>query len=328
MQTSDGSSRVCVVGSINMDMVVRSPRLPREGETILGGPVETHPGGKGANQAVAAARMGAGVTMLARIGDDEHGRVLRSALASDNVNVTHVLATPGSDTGLAMITVADSGANTIVVVSGANALLTPADVESRRDAIINADVLVMQLEVPLETVARSAELARDADVTVILNAAPAMTLPREVLSNVDVLVVNETEAAAITGADVPRHEESESALVEQLAMIGVGTVVLTVGSRGSWFARGSGPGRRADPFRVQPIDTVGAGDAFVGALATRIAHLRAAGADDDLGLMDAVCWANAAGALACLRAGAIPSLPTRADVVSFLRQAGHTGTQT
>ncbi len=328
MQTPDASARVCVVGSINMDMVVRAPRLPREGETILGGPAETHPGGKGANQAVAAARMGASVTMLARIGDDEHGRTLRATLAADNVNVTHVLATAGEDSGLAMITVAEAGQNTIVVVPGANALLTPADVESRRDAIMSADVLVMQLEVPLETVARAAELAREADVAVVLNAAPAMPLSRELLANVDVLVVNESEGAAIASAEVPTHEQAEASLIERLAMMGVGTVVLTVGSRGSWFSRGPGPGRRADPFHVQPIDTVGAGDAFVGALATRIAHLRAAGADDDLGLMDAVCWANAAGALACLRAGAIPSLPTRADVVSFLRQAGHTGAHT
>lgn len=323
MHPTDNMARVCVVGSINMDMVVRAPALPRPGETILGGPAETHPGGKGANQAVAAARMGAAVTMLARIGDDEHGRTLRGTLAADNVGVTHVLATPGADTGLAMITVADTGENTIVVVPGANAKLTPADIDSRRDAIAAADLLLLQLEVPLPTVHRAAELAKETDVAVLLNAAPAMPLPRELLACVDVLVVNESEGAMLANADVPAHEAAEATLVENLARLGVETVILTVGARGSWFSRGQGPGRRADPFHVQPIDTVGAGDAFVGALATRIAHLRAAGADDELGLMDAVCWANAAGALACLRPGAIPSLPTRADVVTFLMQSGH-----
>lgn len=323
MQGPSATASICVVGSINMDMIVRAPTLPRPGETILGGPIDSQPGGKGANQAVAAARMGAEVTMLARIGEDDHGRAVRGALAGAGVDVTHVLPTPDAQTGLAMITVGETGENAIVVVPGANALLTPADVESRRDAIAGVDVLVMQLEVPIETVRRAAEIAREAGVAVLLNAAPAMRLPVELLSCVDVLVVNEHEGAALTGAPTPRTTDEEAEMIAGLTTLGVETVVLTVGSRGSWFARRQSQGKLADPFKVRPVDTVGAGDAFVGALATRMAQQRAAEAHDDLGLMDAVCWANAAGALACLRPGAQSALPTRSDVVAFLRQAGH-----
>lgn len=321
MTSPDTQPRLCIVGSMNMDLVVRAPRLPSPGETILGGPAENHPGGKGANQAVAAGRMGAAVTMVGRIADDEHGRRLRAALAADHVDVQHVLPTLGTTTGVAMITVAETGENTIVVVPGANTRLTPADIDSHKYAITSADVLLLQLEIPLETVRRAASIARDSGVAVILNAAPAQVLPADLLACVDVLIVNESEAAVVTRTPALRDPEEEAALVERLAALPVETVVLTVGPRGSWVAHRR-DARRAEPFEVRAVDTVGAGDAFVGAFATRWAEQQVGGGIDAMGLADALCWANAAGALACTRHGAIPSLPTRADVVALLRRAG------
>jgi ribokinase len=319
---SDLQPRLCVVGSLNMDLVFRVPRLPAPGETITGGPAETHPGGKGANQAVAAARLGAAVTMVGRVGDDEPGRRLRAALAAERVDVQHVLPTPGVGSGAAAVTVAAAGENTIVIVPGANAKLTPADIDSHRYAITSADVLVMQLETPMDAVARAARAAREAGVTVILNAAPASELPADLLACVDVLVVNECEAATLTRSAASADADQDAEMLRRLARLPVGTVVLTVGSRGSWVGRAESLPTRAEPFQVRVVDTVGAGDAFIGAFAVRWAAQQVSGGVDDVGLLDCLCWANAAGALAATRHGAIPSLPSRAEVVALLRRAG------
>ncbi len=310
--------RICVLGSLNMDLVVSSPRLPGAGETILGGPFETHPGGKGANQAVAAARLGAAVTMIGCVGDDEHGHRMRTILAADGVDASRVIVRSGIGTGLALITIGDSGENTIVVVPRANTTLTPDDLAGHRDPIAQADVLLMQLETPLETVAAAAALAREAGTTVILNAAPAVRLPADLMSQIDLVVVNEGEAAVLTGSD----GSDETALLARLAALPVGTVVLTLGERGSWFSHERSPNRLA-AYQIDPIDTVGAGDAFVGALATRWGEHQVSGGRrgvDSMAMLDAICWANAAGALACTRRGAIPSLPTRAEVLDLLRR--------
>jgi ribokinase len=321
--------RLCVLGSINMDLVVRAPRLPAPGETLLGGPFETHPGGKGANQAVAAARLGAQVSFIGAVGDDEHGRAMRAVVQDEAIDVSHVTIRRGTPTGVALITVCDPGGdNTIVVAPGANVTLTPADVDIARPVIAAADMFLVQLETPIEAVARAAELARDAGTTVILNAAPAAALPAALWSCIDVLIVNETEAAAITShlraTPLPNAADELEAALLRAASLGPTTTILTAGPRGALFAHATTDRGRVPACIVEPIDTVGAGDAFCGAFATRLAehqiNAHRTGLDR-MAVMDAVCWACAAGALATTKPGAIPSLPTRADVIALLRRA-------
>jgi ribokinase len=311
---------LCILGSINMDLVVRSPRLPGAGETILGGPFATLPGGKGANQAVAAARMGAAVSMIGSVGEDPYGDAMITALRADGVDAGAVGVRAGLATGVALITVAADGQNTIVVAPGANAAITRGDIDVARATIAAADVLLMQLEVPVDAAARAAGIARDAGVTVILNAAPAMRLPDDLLLATDVLVVNEPEGAMVAGV---ASGSSAGAVLARLATLGPSTVVMTLGERGAMHARGAAPARSTEAFAVDAIDTVGAGDAFCGALAVRWAeHQVGGGAFDDLTLLDIMSWASAAGALATTRAGAIPSLPTRHDVAAMLKGQG------
>jgi ribokinase len=309
--------RVCVIGSINMDLVVRAPRFPSPGETILGGAFATSPGGKGANQAVAAARMGARVSMIGRVGEDAYGVEMRRILDNEGIDTTAVLTTKSTPTGVAVITVAEDAGNTIVVAPGANAVVTPADVEAARNKIEAADVVLMQLEVPLETIEAAARLARSLDKTVVLNAAPAQPLPPSLLALLNVLIVNETEGELLArdarlSPLEPEHAPSHIApllpLFARLVSLGVPNTVATLGAHGAaWLHdRKCHP---IDPFPVTPVDTVGAGDAFCGTLA---ATWSAAGP------LDALRTASAAGALATTKPGAIPSLPSTADVRALM----------
>jgi ribokinase len=302
------TARVAVVGSLNMDLVARSPRIPQPGETIIGGDYKNVPGGKGANQAVAAARLGARVSMVGRIGRDAFGDQILGDLAADGVDTSFVLQEEGMPTGVALIVVDDAGQNSIVVASGANMRLSPADVDAATTAIADADALLLQLESPLETVIRAAEVARDHGVTVTLNPAPARVLPVQLLAAVDVLIPNESETALLTGMPVDSQGQAEAAAAA-LLQLGVGAVVLTLGSRGALLAQ-QGNRQLVPAFQVQPVDTTAAGDAFVAALAVALA--------EDLGIADAVRWANAAGALATTVLGAQPSLPSRAAVEQLL----------
>lgn len=246
---------VLVVGSINADRVLRVGHLPAAGETVLASGLAKFPGGKGANQAVAAARLGAEVRFVGCVGDDEDGRAMVANLADAGV-ATNTVRVTRSPTGTAHITVDDDGQNAIVVSSGANAQLSPADVDRHRTLVADATVVVTQLEVPLETVAKLVELSD----RVLLNAAPARAVPAEVLARVDILVANEVEAAALTPDPSP----------EALLDLGPRAVVVTLGARGAqWWTR-AGSGEVAAPV-VRPVDTTGAGDAFVGALAAAIA---------------------------------------------------------
>lgn len=302
-------ARIVVVGSLNMDLVVGAPKIPAPGETVIGGDLQTFPGGKGANQAVAAARLGAQVAMVGRVGDDAFGAQLKQTLENDGVDLAYVQNTAVTPSGVALIVVDAAGQNSIVVASGANMRLTPADVEAAAPAIRAADVLVLQLESPLETVQRAAELARAHGVTVILNPAPARPLPPELLALVDVIIPNESETAALTGLPVTSADELTAA-ADRLRAQGVGMVILTLGARGALLATAGGV-RRFPAFPVdQVVDTTAAGDAFVGGLATAVAEKQPLDA--------AIAWGNAAGALAVTRAGAQPSLPTRAAVEALL----------
>jgi ribokinase len=317
LMPSPDQPRLCVLGSINMDLVVRTPRLPVAGETVMGGPLSKFPGGKGANQAVAAARMGAAVSFVGAVGVDENGAELVAALGAEGIDVSRVARRGDSHTGVAMISVGDDARNTIIVAPGANGMVAVEAVTAARDWISAADVLVMQLEVPLEVVTHAAFVARDLGTSVMLNAAPAVKLPAELFGAVDVLIVNESEAAALTGFDGVEPER----LAAGLANVGPRTVVVTAGERGAWYVHDREV-VHTPAFKVEAMDTVGAGDAFVGVFAARWAEHRIAGALDGMGVMDAMCWASAAGALATMRAGAIPSLPTREEIVRLLRTAG------
>ena len=302
------TAHITVVGSLNMDLVARTPRIPQPGETIIGSDFRTVPGGKGANQAVAVARLGPQVSMVGRVGRDAFAQPLLDNLAAVGVDHTFVLQDPGAATGVALIVVDDAGENSIVVASGANARLSPADVDAAESAIAAADGLLLQLESPLETVSRAAEIARAHEVTVILNPAPARPLPAELLAMVDVLIPNESETALLTGLPVGDQAQTRAAATALLDL-GVGTVILTLGERGAMLAQ-EGRTELVPAFTVTPVDTTAAGDAFVGGLVVALAEGRA--------LSEAVRWGNATGALATTKLGAQPSLPTRQEVESLL----------
>lgn len=294
-------ARVAVVGSINMDLVVSTDRLPERGQTVIGGDLQRFAGGKGANQAVAAARMGAEVALIGRVGDDELGALLLEGLRRDGVDVSAVDRL-GAPTGTALITVDASGANTIVVAPGANARLRATDVEVARSTIESSDALVLQLEVPLEATMRAAEIARAASVTVFLNPSPAAPLPDDLLAGLEYLVLNETELAVLAG---------DAGAAAALLGRGVGAVVLTLGERGAVLFSSSGQ-RSVAPYRVETVDSTAAGDAFLGALSATL---------PEHGIETALQAAAAAGALATTRWGAQPSLPTRAEVDALIEAA-------
>lgn len=301
-----------VVGSLNMDLVARAPRIPAPGETILGSNFHTMPGGKGANQAVAAARLGAQVSMVGRVGTDAFGRSLLDNLAAAGVDHTFVPGDPTVTTGVALITVDDAGQNSIVVAGEANMRLSPADVEAAEAAIAAAEVLLVQLEIPLPTVIRAAEIARAHGVKVILNPAPAPAsgLPGKLLSLADFIVPNESEISLLTGLLVENQAQAEAAAAKLRQSV-AGAVVLTLGERGALLASQTET-MLFPAFKVTPLDTTAAGDAFVAGLGVALAEGRS--------LTEAVHWGNAAGALAATKAGAQPSLPERLAVEKLVHR--------
>jgi ribokinase len=293
---------------MNMDLVARAPRMPGPGETVIGGSLHIVPGGKGANQAVAAARLGAVVAMVGCVGDDEFGTTLSTGMKAAGVDTTHVGTDPGAATGVALIVVDDAGQNSIVVAPGANMRLSPADVDRAREAILCADVLLLQLETPMGTVLHAAQLAHAQGVTVVLNPAPAQPVPDELLACVDVLVPNESETALLTGLAATGLADPAQA-ADSLLTRGVDTVILTLGERGALLAEGRQL-THVPAFEVTPVDTTAAGDAFLGGFAVALAEGRP--------LHEAVRWGNAAGALATTKLGAQPSLPTRGELEALL----------
>ena len=300
---------VTVVGSLNEDVLVAVPRLPGRGETVIGTGVEVAPGGKGANQAAAAGRLGRGVHMVGRVGDDPAGSRQLAALAGAGVNVGRVLVTPGTPTGSATIPVEEgTGENLIVVVSGANAELAPADVDV--DSVRRASVLLVQLEVSLETVAAA---ARTTSGTVVLNPAPARPLPADLLAEVDVLVPNEHELALLAGAADGERPPAELAGLARA--VGAGSVVVTLGARGALVVPADGPVLLQAPPTVTAVDTTGAGDCFCGALAQALARGE--------GLADAVRYAVTAAALSTTGPGARGALPDDDAVRALLPQVPH-----
>jgi ribokinase len=294
--------RVVVVGSANMDLVATAPVLPRPGETVLGNDFAMVPGGKGANQAIAAARAGASCAFLGAIGSDSFGVTLRARLAASGVDSAHARMVYGAS-GVALVVVDAEGENTIVATPGANAAFTSLT-DAELSAVRGADVLVAQLEIPVETVTEAALAARAAGVRVLLNAAPARTLPAELLDAVDLLVVNEGEALTISG----RGRDDPGALLSV-----VPRAVVTMGDEGAWYGDRDGTAVRVPAFKVETVDSTAAGDAFTGALAVAWG--------EDREMVEAVRWACAAGAACARRLGASVSLPQRAEIDALFGSA-------
>ena len=300
--------RILVVGSSNTDMIIKLDRIPQPGETILGGEFATAAGGKGANQAIAAARAGGNVTFVARVGQDMFGEKAVTGFVQDGIHVQFIIHDPTARSGVALIFVAKDGENSIAVAGGANGRLSPADVKQAKGSIASAKALVMQLETPLETVQAAAKLAAQAKVPVILNPAPARKLPGELLKLVSILTPNETEAELLTGIPVTTAKSAARA-AEALLARGVQTVIITLGARGAFVAAPSI--RQLIPgFRVKPVDTTAAGDVFNGALAVALGEGRP--------LLEAVRFANAAAAISVTRLGAQSSAPARNEIEAFL----------
>ena len=301
MRAAGLAPEVAVVGSLNLDLVIRVPGLPGPGETVSGGDLFTNPGGKGANQAVAAARLGRRVAMVGRVGDDQTGRDLLASLEADGVDTAQVRTLAGVPSGTALITVSEDGENQIVVSPGANARLTPDDVAAAGAALRTAAVTLLQLEIPLESVAAA---ARTAGGLVVLNPAPMRPLPAELLGQVDVLVPNRVELAQLAGGPLPETVEAAMALAGRLA---ARTVVVTLGADGALVVE-HGQASHVPAVPVTAVDTTAAGDAFCGGLADALAT----GAT----LQDAARRAVRVAAAACLRPGAQASLPTSAELRS------------
>ena len=306
-------ARLCIVGSVNMDTFVSTPRIPAAGETILGGDVLRCVGGKGANQAVAARRVGAETSFVGAVGDDADGVTAMHVLTHAGVECQHLRHIEGAATASALVTVAATGENAIIVCPGANHAMQADWVRAAREQIMHADAVLLQLELPPAITLAAMEVASSCGTPVILNAAPipddlAPVMPA--IERCDVLIVNEVEAASLL-----RGRSS-------LATLGPELVIITRGGEGlTYLVKGVEYRVPAAllPADMGVIDTVGAGDAFVGVFATRWAELRSGGALDDSGLRDAMYWGAAAGALACTKRGAIPSMPDRSDIVKLLQ---------
>ncbi|MBK3435759.1 ribokinase [Pseudomonas sp. MF7448] len=300
---------VVVVGSLNMDLVTRASRLPRGGETLVGQSFATVPGGKGANQAVAAARLGAEVAMIGCIGSDAYGAQLRDALLVEGIDCQAVSEVPGSS-GVALIVVDDSSQNAIVIVAGSNGQLTPASLLAFDAVLQAAEVIVCQLEVPMDTVGYALKRGRELGKTVILNPAPASgPLPADWYACIDYLIPNESEASALSGVPVDSLDSAKVAATH-LLKAGVGKVIVTLGSQGALFADGQGFEHLLAP-KVQAVDTTAAGDTFVGGFAAALASGQSEA--------EAIRFGQVAAALSVTRAGAQPSIPTLHDVQGFVR---------
>lgn len=301
---------IVVVGSANVDFVVQTPHIPHPGETVLGRDFVMAMGGKGANQAVGAARLGGDVTFVACIGQDVFGDQCLAAYEAEGVNTAFVTRDADEATGVALIAVDAAGENSITVASGANMRLAPKHVEAAASMFQGADVLVMQLEVPLETVQRAAQLARQYGVKVLLNPAPAQPLPPTLLQLVDVLTPNRIELAQLLGvSEAEVNMLSDENLAKRTLGLGPSSAVITLGAQGA-LAAGSWGWVRVEPFVVTPVDTTAAGDAFNAGLAVALGRGDA--------LDRAVHYANACGALATTRVGAQPSLPYVSDVEQLI----------
>lgn len=301
-------TRIMVVGSANIDLVTRVPHIPKPGESVIGRSFATVTGGKGANQAVAAGRLGAEVCFVGCVGQDAFGEQQRESLRGAHVDVSHLKVHPTEPTGTAVILVSDEGQNSIVVTPAANYGLRPADIEALEPIFRQMDIVLMQLEIPLESVEAALELSRRCGALSILDAGPAQRVPESLLAKADIVSPNETEAEAMTGVTVTSLEDARDA-ARCLLDMGAKHAVMKLGAKGSLYL--GEEDLYVPPFSISPVDTTAAGDAFTAALGVVWKHT---------GREAALRFANAAGALAATVAGAQPSMPTRSAVEAFLKQ--------
>lgn len=306
------AGKLVVLGSNNADHILNLESFPTPGETVTGHHYQVAFGGKGANQAVAAGRSGADIAFIACTGDDDIGERVRRQLERDRIDVAPVRAVNAQSTGVALIFVNAEGENVIGIHAGANAALSVEQVEAEKARIAGAQALLMQLESPLESVLAAAKIAHQHQTTVVLNPAPARDLPDELLSLIDIITPNETEAEKLTGIRVENDDDAAKA-ARVLHEKGIGIVMITLGSRGVWVSH-DGQGRRVPGFKVQAVDTIAAGDTFNGAFVTALLEGTA--------LDEAIRFAHAAAAIAVTRKGAQPSVPWREEIDEFLRQQG------
>jgi ribokinase len=301
--------KILVMGSSNTDMIVNVPRIPKPGETILGGDFTMAAGGKGANQAVAAARAGGEVTFIGCVGGDMFAKQALEGFVKDGINARYVARSARIASGVALIFVSAQGQNCIAVASGANALLFPGHVRRAAGAFRGASALLMQLETPLRTVFEAAKLARRQGVPVILNPAPAQDLPVELLRQISILTPNESEASALSGVTV-RNEATAAKAAARLRQRGASAVIVTLGARGA-FVLEAQTHQLVRGFKVKAVDTTAAGDVFNGALAVALGEGQS--------LLEAARFANAAAAISVTRRGAQPSAPSRREIESLLK---------
>ncbi|WP_440163087.1 ribokinase [Actinobacillus pleuropneumoniae] len=301
--------KLCVLGSVNVDHVIRVPYFPKAGETLKGGHYHIAYGGKGANQAVAAARVRntslVEVDFIACIGADDIGRAMKQAFVQDGINPEHIVEVADQMTGIAMIQVADSGENSIVISAGANANLDESVVAQHQATIERADCLLVQLETPLQAVEKALKIAKANHTQVILNPAPAQPLSDEILANIDMITPNETETALLTGIQVVDEQTAQQA-ANVFHQKGIQTVLITLGAKGAFLSE-NGNGEIIAGFKVTPVDTTAAGDTFNGALAIALLEGKS--------MRDAVMFAHKASSISVTRMGAQSSIPTRAELV-------------
>ncbi len=306
-----GIKRIVVIGSSNTDMVIRTKNLPRPGETVLGGTFFMNAGGKGANQAVACARLGGAVTFVCKTGNDVFGHQAYQLFDDEGIDPSYVFSDPKNPSGVALILVDDNAENSIAVASGSNSNLVTADIDNSLDAIENSEIVLMQLEIPIKTIEYAAQIAKSRGKMVILNPAPAPTepLPLSILKNIDLITPNETEAELISGIPVV-DETSAIAAAKRMAELGVKKIIITMGSKGAMLYE-DGEAELIPSIRVKAVDTTAAGDCFNGALTIAISEGRS--------LKEAVLFANRAAAISVTRPGAQVSMPYRheVDVANF-----------
>jgi ribokinase len=295
------NNRILVVGSANTDMVISADHFPLPGETMMGHDFMTNHGGKGANQAVAAARLGGNTAFICKLGDDSFGHDAMKMFKEENIDISCSSITKESSSGVALITTLPSGENSIIVDSGANGLLSPADIEASEHLFTEAKIVLMQLETPLDTLVKAAELGKKYGAYVVLNPAPAPAkpLPKELLKNVDLLIPNETEASYISGVNIV-DEASTAKAMSEIQKLGVKDVIITVGSKGV-YANINGKLVIVPAFKVKAVDTTAAGDTFCGALCTSLCS----GKD----LESSILFANKASSISVTRRGAQMSMP-------------------
>jgi len=312
--------KILVIGSSNTDLIIKVPEIPRPGETVLGSEFQTFPGGKGANQAVAAARAGGEVMFIAAVGDDSYGKEALDRYKQEGINCEDIKVCRGIPSGIAMISVSDKGENAISVAPGANLILTPEDLDEAEEAFDEAGLLLIQLEIQMDTVGKAIEMCEELDTKVILNPAPAASLPDRILQRTDIITPNESEAERLTGIRI-RNEKSAGKAAALLHRKGVGTVIITMGARGAFLSDPSRKIRKMIPgYAVNAVDTTAAGDVFNGQLAVALS--------EDRSLEHAIGLAHAAAALSIQKTGAQSSIPTREETENFYREhipGGKTG---